>query len=77
LPSSGARAPRTTGVLTVCREPKARKADQRHRPCAGLRDGRRGGRLVIFAENVFYQFRSGRIEEVWSVIDKAAIEAQL
>jgi predicted ester cyclase len=35
------------------------------------------GRRVVFAENVFYQFRSGRIEEVWSVIDKAAIEAQL
>lgn len=35
------------------------------------------GRRVIFAENVFYQFRSGKIEEVWSVIDKAAIEAQL
>ncbi|HEY3623620.1 MAG TPA: ester cyclase [Roseiarcus sp.] len=35
------------------------------------------GRRVTFAENVFYQFRSGKIEEVWSVIDKAAIEAQL
>lgn len=35
------------------------------------------GRRVIFAENVFYQFRHGKIETVWSVIDKAAIEAQL
>jgi predicted ester cyclase len=35
------------------------------------------GRRVVFAENVFYRFRSGKIEEVWSVIDKAAIEAQL
>ena len=35
-----------------------------------------GGR-VNFAENVFYQFRDERIAEVWSVIDKAAIEAQL
>jgi predicted ester cyclase len=35
------------------------------------------GRRVSFAENVFYRFRSGKIEEVWSVIDKAAIEAQL
>ena len=35
------------------------------------------GRRVVFAENVFYQFRSERIVEVWSVIDKAAIEAQL
>jgi predicted ester cyclase len=35
------------------------------------------GRRVVFAENVFYQFRSERIADVWSVIDKAAIEAQL
>ncbi|WP_407156716.1 ester cyclase [Bradyrhizobium sp. STM 3557] len=35
------------------------------------------GRRVVFAENVFYRFRDGRIEQVWSVIDKAAIEAQL
>jgi predicted ester cyclase len=35
------------------------------------------GRRVVFAENVLYRFRSGKIEEVWSVIDKAAIEAQL
>jgi predicted ester cyclase len=35
------------------------------------------GRRVRFTENVFYQFRDGKIVEVWSVIDKAAIEAQL
>ena len=35
------------------------------------------GRRVRFAENVFYEFRAGRILEVWSVIDKAEIEAQL
>ncbi|CAD6527371.1 ester cyclase [Paraburkholderia sabiae] len=35
------------------------------------------GKKVSFAENVFYQFRGGKIGEVWSVIDKAAIEAQL
>ncbi|CAG4889221.1 ester cyclase [Paraburkholderia saeva] len=35
------------------------------------------GKRVSFAENVFYRFRSDRIEQVWSVIDKAAIEAQL
>jgi predicted ester cyclase len=35
------------------------------------------GRKVSFAENVFYRFRDDRIEEVWSIIDKAAIEAQL
>lgn len=35
------------------------------------------GRRVSFTENVFYRFRDARIERVWSVIDKAAIEAQL
>ncbi len=35
------------------------------------------GKRVSFAENVFYEFLDGRIVEVWSVIDKAAIEAQL
>lgn len=35
------------------------------------------GRRVSFRENVFYGFRAGRIERVWSVIDAAAIQAQL
>src|SRR6266702_4329775 len=35
-----------------------------------------GGRRVSFTENVFYEFRGEKIREVWSVIDKAAIEAQ-
>jgi len=35
------------------------------------------GKRVSFTENVFYEFRDGRIEEVWSVIDKAAIASQL
>jgi predicted ester cyclase len=35
------------------------------------------GKRVSFTENVFYEFRDGRIANVWSVIDKAAIEAQL
>jgi len=35
------------------------------------------GRRVAFTENVFYEFRDGKIAAVWSVIDKAAIEAQL
>jgi len=32
---------------------------------------------VTFAENVIYEFRGEKIVEVWAVIDKAAIEAQL
>lgn len=35
------------------------------------------GRHVIFYENVFYRFDRGRIVQVWSIVDKAAIEAQL
>ena len=35
------------------------------------------GKRVVFAENVFYRFQDQKIAEVWSVIDKAAIEAQL
>jgi predicted ester cyclase len=35
------------------------------------------GKKVCFTENVFYEFRGERIGQVWSVIDKAAIEAQL
>ncbi|ABC91477.1 hypothetical conserved protein [Rhizobium etli CFN 42] len=35
------------------------------------------GRRLSFAENVIYEFCDRKIIEVWSVIDKAAIEAQL
>jgi predicted ester cyclase len=35
------------------------------------------GQRVSFAENVIYEFRGEKIIEVWSVVDKAAIEAQL
>ncbi|KEA04099.1 ester cyclase [Rhizobium rhizogenes] len=35
------------------------------------------GKRVSFTENVFYEFRSEKIWRVWSIVDKAAIEAQL
>jgi len=35
------------------------------------------GKKVSFTENVFYRFRGTKIAEVWSVLDKAAIETQL
>jgi len=35
------------------------------------------GRTLSFTENVFYEFRDGKIMNVWSVLDKTAIEAQL
>ncbi|MFB2567071.1 ester cyclase [Rhizobium sp. IMFF44] len=35
------------------------------------------GQRVSFCENVFYEYKSGKIVRVWSVLDKAAIEVQL
>lgn len=35
------------------------------------------GKRVFFTENVFYRFNREKIDEVWSIIDKAGIEAQL
>lgn len=35
------------------------------------------GRKLTFSENVIYAFRDEKIATVWSVIDKAAVEAQL
>src|SRR5215472_9564733 len=35
------------------------------------------GMSVSFTENVFYEYRRAKIWRVWTVIDKAAIEAQL
>ena len=35
------------------------------------------GRRVSFAEHAIYAFSNSKITEVWSVIDKAAIEKQL
>ena len=35
------------------------------------------GKRVSFSENVFYEFRDEKIRQVWSAIDKAAIESQL
>jgi len=35
------------------------------------------GRRVQFTEHVFYRCEQGNIAEVWSLLDKAAIESQL
>lgn len=35
------------------------------------------GKRVSFSENVFYEFRDEQIENVWSIIDTAAIASQL
>lgn len=35
------------------------------------------GKKVTFAENVLYEFREDKIVQVWPIMDKPAIEAQL
>ncbi|MER8637179.1 MULTISPECIES: ester cyclase [unclassified Mesorhizobium] len=35
------------------------------------------GKRISFAENVFYELQRGKIRQVWSVIDRTAIETQL
>lgn len=35
------------------------------------------GQRIAFTENVFYHYAHSRIIEVWSVIDKGAVESQL
>jgi predicted ester cyclase len=35
------------------------------------------GERIAFTEHVFYRFREGRIANVWSLIDREAIEQQL
>jgi len=64
--------------LLVCEPPRV--ASRLHFDCRprGMLFGLPvNGKRISFAENVFYEFRDGKICEVWSVIDKAAIQAQL
>ena len=35
------------------------------------------GRRVTFAEHVLYRLREGRIEQVWSLVDEAAVRDQI
>jgi predicted ester cyclase len=35
------------------------------------------GQRIAFTEHVFYRYREGRIANVWSLIDRKAIEQQL
>lgn len=64
--------------LLICEPPRV--ASRLHFDCTPtgmLFDLPVNGRRVQFAENVFYEFLEGRIRNVWSIIDKAAISAQL
>lgn len=46
-------------------------------PVGALFDIPVNGKRVQFEENVFYEFNGGRIQTVWSVIDKNAIADQV
>ncbi|MGI4983616.1 MAG: ester cyclase [Janthinobacterium lividum] len=46
-------------------------------PDGRFRDVDVNGQRVVFHENVFYRFADGRIQQVWSVIDKDEIARQL
>ncbi len=64
--------------LLICEPP--RLASRLHFDCTpkGMLFGLPvNGSKVRFAENVFYEFQGGHIRKVWSVIDKAAVAAQV
>lgn len=64
--------------LLVCEPPRvASRLNFDCTPTGMLFDLPVNGRKVQFSENVFYEFLDGRIRNVWSIIDKAAIAAQL
>lgn len=64
--------------LLVCEPPRvAARLAFRCTPKTGFLGLALDGRKISFSENVFYAFKGARIASVWSVIDKAAIEAQL
>lgn len=46
-------------------------------PAGTLFDLPVNGRHVRFGENVFYEFAERKIATVWSIIDKAAVAAQI
>ncbi|MBP0581825.1 ester cyclase [Labrys sp. LIt4] len=64
--------------LLVCEPPRvAARLAFDCTPKPGFLGLKLDGRKVAFTENVFYAFKAEKIASVWSIIDKAAIEAQL
>ncbi|MFJ6321739.1 MULTISPECIES: ester cyclase [unclassified Rhizobium] len=65
-------------VFLVCEPPRV--ASRLYFDCAPngmLFEMPVNGKRIQFTENVFYEFSEGRIHDVWSIIDKAAIAAQI
>jgi predicted ester cyclase len=46
-------------------------------PIKEFRNLKPNGNPISFSENVFYRFKAGKIAEVWSLLDTAAIKEQL
>lgn len=46
-------------------------------PQHGWQGWQPNGQAISFAEHVIYRFHGGKIAEVWSLLDRAAIAAQL
>lgn len=64
--------------LLICREPYvAARLCFDCTPKADFLDLAVNGRRIRFAEHVIYAFSDGRIAQVWSIIDKRDIEAQI
>ncbi len=65
-------------AFIVCESPfVASRLDFDCTPSGTLFDLPVNGKRIQFSENVFYEFSKDRVQRVWSVIDKAAIAAQL
>jgi predicted ester cyclase len=65
------------GLLVAENDHVAARLDFRCTPQREFLGFRPNGAWISFSENVFYKFTSGKITEVWSLIDRQAIERQL
>ncbi len=65
------------GLLVAENDCVAARLDFKCTPRREFLGFRPNGEQVSFSENVFYKFSRGKIVEVWSLIDRQAIERQL
>jgi predicted ester cyclase len=64
-------------LLAADRDIVASRIDFHVTPVAPVMGIAPTGATISFSEHVFYRFAEDRIAEVWSLIDRAAIERQL
>lgn len=65
------------GLLVADDRHVACRLDFHCTPTASFLGLQPNGKAVTFSEHVFYRFRNGKIGQVWSLIDKASLAAQL